>query len=87
MPVTTAVLGGEVSVVTLGGKTVRVKMPETTQPGLKLRLRGPRAAGARRQDGGRRSLRRGRRGAAPLTERRHAHRRYEELATVDESIG
>jgi DnaJ-class molecular chaperone len=40
VPVSTAVLGGEVNVVTLGGKTVRVKVPETTQPGLKLRLRG-----------------------------------------------
>jgi DnaJ-class molecular chaperone len=40
VPVTTAVLGGEVTVVTLGGKTVRVKIPETTQPGQKLRLRG-----------------------------------------------
>jgi DnaJ-class molecular chaperone len=40
VPVATAVLGGEVNVVTLGGKTVRVKVPETSQPGLKLRLRG-----------------------------------------------
>jgi DnaJ-class molecular chaperone len=38
--VSTAVLGGEVTVVTLGGKSVRVKIPETTQPGRKLRLRG-----------------------------------------------
>ena len=40
VPVSTAVLGGEVGVVTLGGKTVRMKVPETSQPGLKLRLRG-----------------------------------------------
>ena len=40
VPVATAVLGGEVNVVTLGGKTVRVKIPETTQPGQRLRLRG-----------------------------------------------
>jgi DnaJ-class molecular chaperone len=40
VPVTSAVLGGEVDVVTLGGRTVRVKIPETTQPGQKLRLRG-----------------------------------------------
>ncbi|MCC7125418.1 MAG: J domain-containing protein [Acidobacteria bacterium] len=40
VPVTTAVLGGEVSVVTLLGKTVRVKVPEGSQPGRKLRLRG-----------------------------------------------
>ncbi|MCC7032912.1 MAG: J domain-containing protein [Acidobacteria bacterium] len=40
VPVSTAVLGGEAGVVTLGGKTVRVKVPETSQPGMKLRLRG-----------------------------------------------
>ena len=40
VPVHTAVLGGEVGVVTIGGKTVRMKVPETSQPGLKLRLRG-----------------------------------------------
>jgi curved DNA-binding protein len=40
VPVSTAVLGGEVTVITLGGKSVRVKIPETTQPGQKLRLRG-----------------------------------------------
>jgi DnaJ-class molecular chaperone len=40
VPVTTAVLGGEATVVTVGGKTVRVKVPETTQPGQKLRLKG-----------------------------------------------
>jgi DnaJ-class molecular chaperone len=40
VPVSKAVLGGEVTVVTLGGKSVRVKVPETTQPGQKLRLRG-----------------------------------------------
>jgi curved DNA-binding protein len=40
VPVSTAVLGGEVGVVTLVGRTVRMKVPETSQPGLKLRLRG-----------------------------------------------
>ena len=40
VPVSTAVLGGEATVITLGGKSVRVKIPETTQPGQKLRLRG-----------------------------------------------
>lgn len=40
VPVTTAVLGGEVPVTTLTGRTVRVRVPETSQPGLKLRLRG-----------------------------------------------
>jgi DnaJ-class molecular chaperone len=40
IPLTTAVLGGDVPVVTLGGKTLRLKVPETTQPGQRFRLRG-----------------------------------------------
>jgi len=40
VPVTTAVLGGEATVVTLTGKSVRVKVPGGSQPGMKLRLRG-----------------------------------------------
>jgi DnaJ-class molecular chaperone len=40
VPVTTAVLGGEVNVVTLGGKTLRLKIPEATQNGQRFRLRG-----------------------------------------------
>jgi DnaJ-class molecular chaperone len=40
VPVTTAVLGGEVNVVTLGGKTLRLKVPEATQNGQRFRLRG-----------------------------------------------
>jgi DnaJ-class molecular chaperone len=40
VPLTTAVLGGEVPVATLGGKSLRLKIPETTQPGQRFRLRG-----------------------------------------------
>jgi DnaJ-class molecular chaperone len=40
VPLTTAVLGGEVSVQTLAGKTLRLKIPETTQPAQRFRLRG-----------------------------------------------
>jgi DnaJ-class molecular chaperone len=40
VPVTTAVLGGEVNVATLGGKSLRLKVPETTQNGQRFRLRG-----------------------------------------------
>jgi DnaJ-class molecular chaperone len=40
VPLTTAVLGGEASVETLGGKTLRLKIPETTQNGQVLRLKG-----------------------------------------------
>ena len=40
VPVTTAVLGGEITVPTIGGRSVRVRVPEASQPGLKLRLRG-----------------------------------------------
>ncbi len=40
LPVTTAVLGGEVDVATLGGRTLRLKVPATTQNGQVFRLRG-----------------------------------------------
>jgi curved DNA-binding protein len=40
VPLTTAVLGGEVEVTTLGGKSLRLKIPPTTQNGQVLRLRG-----------------------------------------------
>jgi curved DNA-binding protein len=40
VPVTTAVLGGEVDVITLGGKSLRLKVPQTTQNGQVFRLRG-----------------------------------------------
>ncbi len=39
VPVTTAVLGGEVDVPTLGGKSLRLKVPPTTQNGQVFRLR------------------------------------------------
>jgi len=38
--ITTAVLGGEVSVPTLGGGSVRLRVPELTAPGRVFRLRG-----------------------------------------------
>ncbi len=37
---TTAVLGGEVEVKTLGGKSLRLKIPPTTQNGQVFRLKG-----------------------------------------------
>ena len=40
VPVTTAVLGGEVEVTTIDGATVRLKVPAGTQSGQTLRLRG-----------------------------------------------
>ncbi len=40
MPVTTAVLGGEASVPTLTGSTLRLKIPELTRAGRVFRLRG-----------------------------------------------
>ena len=39
IPVTTAVLGGEAQVPTMTG-SVRLKVPETTQPGQIFRLKG-----------------------------------------------
>ncbi len=40
VPVTTAVLGGEVTVPTLSGSTLRLRIPELTQSGRVFRLRG-----------------------------------------------
>ena len=40
VPVTTAVLGGEAEVPTLGGKSLRLKIPPTTQNGQVFRLKG-----------------------------------------------
>jgi curved DNA-binding protein len=40
VPVATAVLGGEVDVPTVGGKSLRLKVPATTQNGQVFRLRG-----------------------------------------------
>jgi DnaJ-class molecular chaperone len=40
VPVTTAVLGGEVEVPTIGGKSLRLRIPPTTQNGQVFRLRG-----------------------------------------------
>ena len=40
VPLTTAVLGGEVEVTTLGGRSLRLKVPPTTQNGQVFRLKG-----------------------------------------------
>ena len=40
VPVTTAVLGGEVDVPTLAGASIRLKIPAATQPGQVFRLKG-----------------------------------------------
>jgi DnaJ-class molecular chaperone len=40
LPVTTAVLGGQVEVPTIAGKTVRLKIPSLTQNGQLFRLKG-----------------------------------------------
>ena len=40
VPLTTAVLGGEADVATLGGKSLRLKIPPATQNGQVLRLKG-----------------------------------------------
>ena len=40
LPVTTAVLGGEVEVPTIAGKTVRLRIPAVTQNGQVFRLKG-----------------------------------------------
>jgi curved DNA-binding protein len=40
VPLTTAVLGGEAEIQTLSGKSVRLKIPPTTQNGQVFRLKG-----------------------------------------------
>jgi curved DNA-binding protein len=40
VPLTAAILGGEADVTTLGGKSLRLKIPPTTQSGQMLRLKG-----------------------------------------------
>ena len=40
VPVTTAVLGGEIGVPTLSGSTLRLRIPELTQAGRVFRMRG-----------------------------------------------
>jgi DnaJ-class molecular chaperone len=40
MPLLTAILGGEVTVPTLGGSPVRLRVPELTGQGRVFRLRG-----------------------------------------------
>jgi curved DNA-binding protein len=40
VPLTTAVLGGEVDVATLGGRSLRLRIPPTTQNGQVFRLKG-----------------------------------------------
>jgi curved DNA-binding protein len=40
VPITTAVLGGEVPVPTLSGSTLRLRIPEMTRAGRVFRLRG-----------------------------------------------
>lgn len=51
VPVTTAVLGGEVDVTTIDGATVRLKVPAGTQSGQTLRLRGRGLPGRRGKAG------------------------------------
>ena len=61
VPLTTAVLGGEVDVPTLGGKSLRLKIPPTTQNGQVFRLKGHGMPIVGKPDETRRSLRDGRR--------------------------
>ena len=52
VPVTTAVLGGHVDVPTLDGKSLRLKVPERTQPGQVFRLKGKGMPSVRRSGRG-----------------------------------
>jgi DnaJ-class molecular chaperone len=50
VPLPTAVLGGEADVATLGGKSLRLKIPPTTQNGQVFRLRGQGMPAAAKKD-------------------------------------
>jgi DnaJ-class molecular chaperone len=50
VPLTTAVLGGEADVTTLGGKSLRLKVPQATQNGQVFRLKGHGMPVARKPD-------------------------------------
>jgi DnaJ-class molecular chaperone len=52
VPVTVAVLGGEVDVQTLAGKSLRLKIPAGTQNGQVFRLRGHGLPNTKKDDGG-----------------------------------
>jgi DnaJ-class molecular chaperone len=52
IPLTTAVLGGEADVPTLSGKTLRLKVPGTTQNGQTFRLKGHGMPSTNRPDPG-----------------------------------
>ena len=67
LPVTTAVLGGEAQVPTITG-SVRLKVPETTQPGQIFRLKGHGMPHRRQGRHEGRSLRHDRRPASPLAD-------------------
>ena len=64
VPLTTAVLGGEADVPTLAGKSLRLKIPPTTQNGQVFRLKGHGMPAVEQAGRDRRSLRDGRGPAA-----------------------
>ena len=72
VPLTTAVLGGEAEVQTLGGKSLRLKIPPTTQNGQVFRLKGHGMPVVGKPDEHGRSLRDGRRAAAEHADARAA---------------
>ena len=86
VPLTTAVLGGEIDVPTIDGKSVRLKIPPTTQQGQKLRLKG-RGMPTVRRGGQRGNLYAVLRVKLPerLTAEERAH--YEALAVLERSAG
>ena len=88
MPLTTAVLGGEVDVSTVDGGTVRLKVPPGTQQGQTFRIRG-RGMPSPRPDGGRGDLYATAHVEIPRRLSAEAQRHFEALAALsgDESGG
>ena len=83
MPLTTAVLGGEVDVSAVDGGTVRLKVPPGTQQGQTFRIRG-RGMPSPRPDGGRGDLYATAHVEIPRRLSAKARRHFEALAALSE---
>ena len=86
MPLTTAVLGGEVEVPAVDGGTVRLKVPPGTQPGQTFRIRG-RGMPSPRPGAGRGNLYATAHVELPRRLSAEARRHFEAIAALPENEG